>query len=124
MEKLDSDKKPYGIICNVRLWKYIKPKLQEWEYHPIKGFNEDWSKPAILLIRIIGGVGLCNKFNLPTNFNFEIELIHNVDEFLTKAAELMGFTYTDSYKDRIVKLTIEQIEDILDIPRGLLIIDE
>lgn len=78
----------------------------------------------MLLIRIIGGVGLYNKFNLPTNFNFEIELIHNVDEFLTKAAELMGYTYTDSYKDEVVKLTIEQIEDILDIPRGLLIIDE
>lgn len=124
MERLDSDKKPYGIICNIRLWKYIKPKLQEWKYYPIKGFDEDWSKPSMLLIRTLGGVGLCNKFNLPTNFNFEIELIHNVDEFLTKAAELMGYTYTDSYKDGVVKLTIEQIEDILDIPRGLLIIDE
>lgn len=125
MERLDSNKKPYGIICNVRLWKYIKPKLQEWKYYSIKGFNEDWSKPAILLIRTIGGVGLYNKFNLPTNFDFEIKLIHNVDEFLTKAAELTGFNYELYDKnENMVKLTVEQIEDILDIPHGNLIIIE
>lgn len=122
---LDSDRKPYGIICNSRLWRYIKPKLQEWKYYPIKGFNEDWNKPSILLIRTLGGVGLCNKFDLPTNFNFEIELIHDVDEFLTKAAELTGFNYELYSKDEgMVKLTIKQLEDILDIPHGNLLIIE
>lgn len=98
MEKLDSDKKPYGIICNVRLWKYIKPKLQEWKYHSIKGFPEDEE---------------CRV------------LVKDINEFLTKAAELMGFTYTDHYTgddSNIVTLTVEQIEDILDIPHGNLII--
>ena len=79
----------------------------------------------MLLIRTLGGVGLCNKFNLPTNFNFEIELIHNVDEFLTKAAELTGFNYELYNKnENMVKLTVEQVEDILDIPHGNLLIIE
>lgn len=110
------------IRCNRRIWRYIEPYLREWNYKIEDIYN--WSVFSLLIINrnnILGEVTNIKGFPEDEECRF---IVKNVDEFLTKAAELMGYTYTDSYKDGVVKLTIEQIEDILDIPRGLLIIDE
>lgn len=111
---------PY-IECNDRLWAYIKPYLIKWGYN-ISDIDKWRNFPYLIINRdnILGEVTNIDR----SGESYTRTLVKDIDEFLTKAAELMEFTYTDSYKDRIVKLTIEQIEDILDIPRGLLIIDE
>ena len=111
---------PY-IECNDHLWAYIKPYLIKWGYN-ISNIDKWRNFPYLIINRdnILGEVTNVDR----SGESYTRTLVKDIDEFLTKAAELMGFTYTDSYKDRIVKLTIEQIEDILDIPRGLLIIDE
>ena len=111
---------PY-IECNDRLWAYIKPYLIKWGYN-ISNIDKWRNFPYLIINRdnILGEVTNVDR----SGESYTRTLVKDIDEFLTKAAELMGFNYTDSYKNRIVKLTIEQIEDILDIPRGLLIIDE
>lgn len=111
---------PY-IECNDRLWAYIKPYLIKWGYN-ISNIYKWRNFPYLIINRdnILGEVTNVDR----SGESYTRTLVKDIDEFLTKAAELMGYTYTDSYKDGVVKLTIEQIEDILDIPRGLLIIDE
>lgn len=111
---------PY-IECNDRLWAYIKPYLIKWKYN-ISDIDKWKNFPYLIINRdnILGEVTNIDR----SGESYTRTLVKDIDEFLTKAAELMGYTYIDSYKDRVVKLTIEQIEDILDIPRGLLIIDE
>lgn len=124
MERLDSDKKPYGIICNIRLWKYIKPKLQEWKYYPIKGFDEDWSKYPVLVLN--EGHKFGNVTNLPSyRDKWGRVLVEDIDTFLIEAAKLMGYTYDGKcILSNLTFLTKDQIEDILDIPRGHLIIPD
>lgn len=111
---------PY-IECNDRFWAYIKPYLIKWEYN-ISDIDKWRNFPYLIIDRnnILGEVTNTDR----SGESYTRTLVKDIDEFLTRAAELMGYTYTDSYKDGVVKLTIEQIEDILDIPRGLLIIDE
>ena len=111
---------PY-IECNDRFWVYIKPYLIKWGYN-ISDIDKWRNFPYLIINRdnILGEVTNVDR----SGESYTRTLVKDIDEFLTKAAELMGYTYTDSYKDGVVKLTIEQIEDILDIPRGLLIIDE
>lgn len=108
------------IRCNRRIWRYIEPYLREWNYKIEDIYN--WSVFSLLIINrnnILGEV--TNIKGFPEEEECRV-LVKDIDEFLTKAAELMGFTYTDCYNGSVIRLTIEQIEDILDIPRGHLII--
>ena len=111
------------IRCNRRIWRYIEPYLREWNYKIEDIYN--WSVFSLLIINrnnILGEVTNIKGFPEDEECRF---IVKDIDEFLTKAAELMGFTYTDHYTgddSNIVTLTVEQIEDILDIPHGNLII--
>ena len=109
---------PY-IECNDRLWAYIKPYLIKWMYN-INDIDKWRNFPYLIINRnnILGEVTNVDH----SGESYTRTLVEGVDEFLTKAAELMGFTYTDCYNDSVIRLTVEQIEDILDIPRGHLII--
>lgn len=111
---------PY-IECNDRLWAYIKPHLIKWMYN-INDIDKWENFPYLIINRnnILGEVTNVDH----SGESYTRTLVEDVDEFLTKAAELMGFTYTDCYNDSVIRLTKDQIEDILDIPRGHLIIPD
>lgn len=80
------------IKCNSQLWEYIKPYLEKWGYaiYNIDNFN----KYPLLVLNYYAN---CD-FNV-TNLKIvgkdhpSRELVTNVEEFLERAARLIGLTY-------------------------------
>lgn len=112
-----------STMCNEDLWKYVKPFLEKWGYS-IRLNEEDWTKYPILVLNENQKFG--NVTNLPSHRDkFKRVLVEDIDTFLREAAKLMGYTYDGKcVLSNLTFLTKDQIEDILDIPRGHLIIPD
>lgn len=81
------------IKCDSKLWKYVRPYLDEW------GYNLQWIVPqqlnskSYLVTNRCGIFGDCGNFDVLNEETYNRESITNVEEFLEQAAKLKGFTY-------------------------------
>lgn len=80
------------IECNTKLWEYIRPYLEKWDYKPYITFG-DFETYPLLAINIVGELGLYNNISSSCVNSYNRELVFNVEEFLERAAALKGFTY-------------------------------
>lgn len=112
-----------STMCNDELWKYVKPFLEKWGYS-IRLNDDDWSKYPVLVLN--GDHKFGNVTNLPSyRDKWGRVLVEDIDTFLREAAKLMGYTYDGKcILSNLTFLKKDQIEDILDIPRGHLIIPD
>ena len=96
------------IKCDSRLWEYIKPSLEEWNYHIWEIVN--LKNCPLIVINADNSIGRVN--NLPLSFRTinNRELVTNVEEFLERTAKLKGFTY----KRKIM----EEKEVKIQVPEG------
>ena len=96
------------IKCDSRLWEYIKPSLEEWNYHIWEIVN--LKNCPLIVINADNIIGRVN--NLPLSFRTinNRELVTNVEEFLERTAKLKGFTY----KRKIM----EEKEVEIQVPEG------
>lgn len=78
------------IKCTPALWEYIKPFLKEWKY--MFGSIGVFEKYQLLVINYNGGE-MCTNVNISEQFDYNRELVTNVEEFLERAAKLKGKTY-------------------------------
>lgn len=79
------------IKCDQKLWEYIEPNLEKWEYQFIDiGYFEAC---PILVLNSDGILGLCINLSTFTIDEYDRELVTNVEEFLQRAAELKGYNY-------------------------------
>lgn len=78
------------IKCTPALWEYIKPYLEKWGY--IFGSVGIFEKYQLLVINYNGGK-MCTNVHISEQFDYNRELVTNVEEFLERAAKLKGFTY-------------------------------
>lgn len=81
------------IKCTPELWEYIKPYLEEWNYHTFYVSEGSWLRYPILILNNAGSLGTCNNWGDDVSSKYNRELIANVEEFLERAAKLKGFTY-------------------------------
>lgn len=80
------------INCDSKLWEYIKPYLEKWDYKPYITFGNLEAYP-LLAINITGNLGLYNNLSSSCADSYNRELVTDVEEFLERAAKLKGFTY-------------------------------
>lgn len=81
------------IACNSVLWDIIEPYLKDWGYKASPNYDGRWETYPILVIDHWGDFG--NYCDVGSNAvaNYNRKLLRNVDEFLSMAAALKGFTY-------------------------------
>lgn len=82
------------IECDVVMWRYIKGYLKQWGYNISPNILLGCFDVYPLLV-INYNDKLYNVCNVHINYKnlYNRELVNNVDEFLSKAAELKGFKY-------------------------------
>lgn len=78
------------IKCTPALWEYIKPYLEKWGY--TFGSVGIFEKYQLLVINYNGGK-MCTNVHISEQFDYNRELVTDVEEFLERAAKLKGFTY-------------------------------
>lgn len=89
------------IKCTPEIWEYIKPYLKEWGYELRKPF--DLNSYPLVVINECGILGICNSYQLFSNSKYEYnrELVTDVEEFLKRAAKLKGCKYVNK---KVVKI--------------------
>lgn len=116
---------PY-IICDEKMWKYIRNYLINWKYNienvdlEIKyNYDPDYNFKFYLTIDdLVGKINECNAYYL-TNKNMHLpnrKLINNVEEFLQICAKLHNYKY--KRKDIIYKNQIKG--EIENFPKEIL----
>lgn len=93
------------IKCTPALWEYIKPYLEEWRY--IFGSIGIFEKYQLLVINY-NGDKMCTNVHISEQFDYNRELITDVEEFLERAAKLKGCTY--KRKNIMAKYVINGVE--------------
>lgn len=78
------------IKCDSKLWEYLKPYLKEWGY--VFGCIGEFEEYQLLIINYKRGK-LCTNVHESEQFDYNRELVTDVEEFLERAAKLKGFTY-------------------------------
>lgn len=80
------------IIGYDSVWEYVYPYLREWGYEILKPVTFDTYK--LLVINYAGILGTIGTESLNYNkHDYNREFVDCVEEFLERAAELMGYTY-------------------------------
>lgn len=79
------------IKCNSQLWEYIRPYLEGWGY----GFGciGEFKKYQLLIINY-KGCEFCTNVHESEQFDYNRELVNNVEEFLERAAKIERLHFT------------------------------
>lgn len=81
------------IACNSVLWDVIEPYLKDWGYEASHSYDGRWEIYPILVINHCDCFGYYCNVSSSAIVNYDRKLVCNVDEFLSMAAALKGFTY-------------------------------
>lgn len=81
------------IPCNSVLWDIIEPYLKDWGYEASHSYDGRWETYPILVIDHCDYFGYYCNVSSSAIVNYNRKLVYNVDEFLSIAATLKGFTY-------------------------------
>lgn len=82
----------YCIKCDSKLWNQINHYLINWKYKTELVSFTDWNSYPLL---VIGNSGFCDNWEISALNGYDIWLITDIEEFLEKAASLMGFNYKE-----------------------------
>lgn len=83
------------IICNSKLWNYIRKYLYDWNYN-IDFVSSNWKDFPLLVINLDGYIGKCINLEINRSIENNREIISNVEEFLEKAAALKEKSYNST----------------------------
>lgn len=95
------------IKYNPNTWNYIKEQLESFGYKGVL-LNDNWTIDPYIIINLDNNLGNYSNVSEDGKLCHNREIVNNTEEFLERAASLMGKTYKrKDMKKRIYKRGFE-----------------